>query len=133
MSTPAVQSRLGAAFAEAFTAKDFERVVALLHPEIDFRGLTSSRAWEASGPRALVDDVLRLWLEDSDVVEEVLDIQTDAVADTERVGYRFRGHNPDGPFIVEQQAYLRERDGRIGWMRVVCSGMRPAGEDTSAT
>jgi hypothetical protein len=133
MSAPIVQSRLGAAFAEAFAAKDFEGVAALLHPEVDFRGLTPRRAWEASSARALVDDVLRSWLDDSDVVEEVLEVQTGTVADTERVGYRLRGHNEDGPFIVEQQAYLRERDGRIGWLRVVCSGMRPAGEgDTSS-
>jgi hypothetical protein len=31
----------------------------------------------------------------------------------------------DGPFVVEQQAYYEERDGRIGWMRVVCSEFRP--------
>jgi hypothetical protein len=127
MSAPVAQSRLGAAFAEAFAAKDFERVAALLHPEVDFRGLTPRRTWEATGAREVVDDVLRVWLEESDVVEEVLDVQTGTVADTERVGYRLRGHNPDGPFIVEQQAYLRERDERIGWMRVVCSGFRPAG------
>jgi hypothetical protein len=125
MSAPVVQSRLGAAFAEAFAAKDFERVAALLHPEVDFRGLTPNRAWHASGSRDVVADVLRVWLDDSDVVEELLEVQTDAVGDTERVGYRLRGHNPDGPFIVEQQAYLREREDRIGWMRVVCSGMRP--------
>ena len=33
--------------------------------------------------------------------------------------------SPDGRFVVEQQAYLEERDGRIGWMRVMCSGFRP--------
>ena len=126
MSAPVAQSRLGAAFAEAFGAKDFERIAALLHPEVDFRGLTPNRAWQASGAREVVDGVLREWLEESDVVEDVLDVQTDVIADTERVGYRFRGHNPGGPFIVEQQAYLREREERIGWMRVVCSGMRPA-------
>jgi hypothetical protein len=41
------------------------------------------------------------------------------------VGYRFSVTNPDGRFLVEQEAYLAERDGRIGWMRVVCSGFRP--------
>lgn len=125
MSAPVVQSRLGAAFAEAFAAKDFERVAALLHPEVDFRGLTPNRAWQASGAREVVDEVLRVWLDESDIVEELLDVQTDTLADTERVGYRLRGHNADGPFVVEQQAYLRERDEHIGWMRVVCSGMRP--------
>jgi hypothetical protein len=28
--------------------------------------------------------------------------------------------------IVEQQVYPTERDGLIGWMRVVCSGQRPS-------
>ena len=36
----------------------------------------------------------------------------------------FRGHNRDGPMIVEQQAYLTERSGLIDWMRIVCSGQR---------
>ena len=54
-------------------------------------------------------------------------VQTDSFADRERVGYRFRVRNPDGLFEVEQQAYIEERDGRIGWMRVLCSGFRPAG------
>ena len=125
MSSAVAQSRLGAAFADALAAKDFERVAALLHPEVDFRGLTPSRTWQASGPGQVVNEVLRMWLDESDAVDELLDVQTDVVADTERVGYRVRGHNPDGPFLMEQQAFLRERDGRIGWMRVLCSGMRP--------
>lgn len=27
--------------------------------------------------------------------------------------------------LVDQQAYLAARDGRIGWMRVLCFGFRP--------
>jgi hypothetical protein len=69
--------------------------------------------------------VLRLWFEDSDELEQVVAIGTDAFADRRRVGYRFEGHNPDGAFVVEQQPYYTERDGRIDWMRVVCSGFRP--------
>jgi hypothetical protein len=124
MSASITRSGLGAAFAEAFAAKDFARVAELVHPEVDFRGLTPNRVWDASGPTQLVEEILREWLEDTDVVEELVALETGVVADTERVGYRLRGHNDDGPFVVEQQAYLRERDGRIGWMRVVCSGFR---------
>jgi hypothetical protein len=118
-------STLGADFAAALAAKDFDRLRSLFHPEIDFRGLTPSREWVASDPDDLVTDVLCQWFEDSDEIEELLALETDAFADRERVGYRFRGVNPDGPFVVEQQAYLAERDGRIGWMRVLCSGFRP--------
>jgi hypothetical protein len=119
------QSALGSAFAEALSKKDFDTVAELLHPEVDFRGLTPSREWEAHDPQAVVNDILTRWFEPSDEIDELVSMDSDVVADRERVGYRFRVHNPDGSFVVEQQAYLAERDGKIGWMRVVCSGFRP--------
>jgi len=97
----------------------------LLHPDIDFRGLTPSRNWEASDRDAVTALFLEDWFEESDQIEELVHLESDSIADRQRVGYRFRVTCPDGPFIVEQQAYLAERDGRIGWMRVVCSGYRP--------
>jgi hypothetical protein len=117
---------LGAEFARALAAKDFGRVSELIHPEIDFRGLTPSRTWEASDAGELIAGVLRQWFEDSDEIEALERLESDAFSDRERVGYRFSVCNPDGRFLVEQQAYLSARDGRIGWMRVVCSGYRPA-------
>jgi hypothetical protein len=119
---------LGEAFAQALSRKDFDEVTRLLHPEVDFCGLTPRRVWEASDARTVVEEVLKTWFEPSDEVERVVSTETDAFADRERVGYRFEGHNPDGPFVVEQQAYYEERDGQIGWMRVVCSGFRPRPE-----
>jgi hypothetical protein len=117
-------SALGPAFARALAAKDFARVRELVHPELDFRGMTPNRTWEARGPDALVDDVLTSWFETSDHIDAVERIHSDAFADREHVAYRFSGRNDSGPFVVEQQAYLTERDGRIGWMRVLCSGFR---------
>ena len=58
------------------------------------------------------------------MIEQVEQIETSSFADRERVGYRFRVRNADGLHLVEQQAYLSERDGRIGWLRVMCSGFR---------
>jgi hypothetical protein len=118
---------LGADFAAALAAKDFERLRGLLHPEIDFRGLTPRHVWDVSDPDAVVTQVLRRWFEDSDEIEALERLETDSVGDRERVGYRFSGRDPDGRFVVEQQVFLAERDGRIGWMRVLCSGFRPAG------
>jgi hypothetical protein len=126
MATPTSTATLGAAFAEALTSKDFERAGSLLHPEVDFRALTPNRLWEASDPQHVVDDVLREWLDDSVEVDELVHVQTDAFATCQRVGFRFRGRDSEGPFLCEQQAYIEERDGRIGWMRLVCSGMRSA-------
>jgi len=116
---------LGVEFANALAAKDFARIADLFHPEVDFRGLTPRRSWEAADPGSLVSEVLRQWFEDSDEIEAVERLEADAFADRERVGYRFRVRNPEGLFLVEQQAFLSAREGRIGWMRVLCSGYRP--------
>ncbi len=118
-------STLGRQFAEALAAKDFERVQDLLDPRVSFRGLTPSRAWEASDAASVVSDVLTRWFEDSDHIDELVDVQTGRMADRERISYLLRGHNEDGPFLVEQQAYIEEEGGRIVWMRVLCSGFRP--------
>jgi hypothetical protein len=116
---------LGAQFARALAVKDFAAVRELMHPELDFRGMTPNRTWEAGDPDALVTDVLEHWFEESDHVESLDALETAAFADRERVGYRLSGTNDRGPFVVEQQAYYAERDGRIGWLRVLCSGFRP--------
>jgi hypothetical protein len=65
---------LGGAFAEAFAAKDVARMAALLHPEIDFRGLTPNRAWRANGADQVVSDVLRRWLDDFNDGAKLVDV-----------------------------------------------------------
>ena len=120
------QTTVGADFARAFGEKDSARIRKLLHPEIDFRGLTPNRFWEASNPSDVVEILFGDWLEDTDHVDGIEGIEADTVADRERVGYRFSVSNPDGRFLVEQQAYLSTRDGQIDWIRVVCSGLRPS-------
>lgn len=115
---------LGATFAKALGRKDFDTVLTLLDSGIDFRGLTPRRLWEATDANA-VEEILRQWFDDTDVLEEIVSIDADSFADRQRVAYRFRGHNPGGPFVVEQQAYYTERAGRINYMRVLCSGFRP--------
>jgi hypothetical protein len=121
---PETATSLGAAFAEAVTAKDYARIAELLHPEVDFKGLTPKRLWEAGDP-ATVEGILKRWIEPDEHVEELISVETDTIADRERVGYRYRLRTPDGQFLVEQQAFLGEREGRIGWLRLLCSGSRP--------
>jgi hypothetical protein len=116
---------LGADFARALAAKDSTRMLDLIHPEIDFRGLTPNRSWEANDRDELFSVLFGHWFEDADEIEALEHLESDAFADRQRVGYRFSVNNPDGRFLVEQQAYLSARDGQIGWMRVVCSGFRP--------
>jgi hypothetical protein len=120
-------STLGTDFARALAAKDHERMGELLHPEIDFRAMTPRKVWEAQTPEAIIGEVFSEWFEDSDEIEELVHLETDAFADRERVGYRFRVSNPEGTHVVDQQAYLSPRDGKIGWLRIMCAGYRPVG------
>jgi len=72
----------------------------------------------------VLEIVLGVGFPPHDDLDELVLLATDAFADREQVRSRFRGHNRDGPMIVEQQAYLTERSGLIDWMRIVCSGQR---------
>jgi len=116
---------LGRSFVEALAQKDFGRMREVLHPDVDFRGLTPKRNWEATSSQQAIDEILRSWFEESDQITETVNVERDAVVDRERVAYRFRVTNPDGDFVVEQTAYYAPREDQIGWMRVVCSGFRP--------
>jgi hypothetical protein len=120
-----VTDTLGTDFARALAAKDSARLLELMHPEIDFRGLTPNRNWEANDRDTVLSVLLDQWFEDKDEIEALEELESDAFADRQRVGYRFSVTNPDGRHLVEQQAYLAARDGQIEWMRVVCSGLRP--------
>jgi len=114
---------LGASFANAVAAKDHARVRELIHPEIDFWAMTPGEVWEASGPDEIVG-VLGEWFGEGDQIEAIELLDCDGFADRERVGYRFRVARPDGRYLIEQQAYLSEREGQIGWLRIMCSGYR---------
>ncbi len=112
-------------FVEAILARDFTRASGLLHRDVDFRAMTPTRVWEADGSSG-VEEVLRAWFEHPERdVQRVEPIEPGSVEDTLRVGWRVYGKNADGPIVYEQQAYVREHDGQIVWLRVMCSGPRP--------
>lgn len=116
---------LGTRFAHALAARDRDALRAVLAADVDFRGLTPGRTWEAIGPEQVLEVLLGSWFEDSDTIEHVVDVSDgEPVADTGHVAYRFDLHNADGDFVAEQQAYYRgERT--IEHLRVMCSGFRP--------
>jgi hypothetical protein len=116
----------GTAFAKALSTKDFDRVRGLLDPGLSFRAATPNRSWEAASADDFVDRVLPLWFEAEDEIRSVEQIESESFADRERVGYRFAVTNPEGRFLVGQQAFIGlGPDGRINWLRIVCSGFRP--------
>ncbi|HET7018606.1 MAG TPA: hypothetical protein VFI65_32105 [Streptosporangiaceae bacterium] len=119
-------SDLAHRFTEALVAKDHAAMRSLFGREVDFRGLSPSRVWEAATPDALVSDVIfGSWFEPSDVIRQIESVQHGSVASRTRIGYRVRVENASGTFAVEQQAYCDLTDGKITWLRVLCSGFLP--------
>ncbi len=117
---------IGERLVTAIAKRDAEGLTALIAPEVDFRGLTPRRFWEARTPAEVLDVVLGNWFEESDHIETIRALEAgEPVGDVQRVGYRFDITNGDGPAVVEQQAYYHATDGRIDYLRVVCSGFRP--------
>ncbi len=120
-----VGSDIGLRFVRALVAKDVEALTSLLHPQIEFRGLTPSRGWEASSPDGVREIVFGSWFEPHDHVLETLAADTHRVADRDRIRYRLRVESEGTEYLVEQQGYYDVVDGRIARMSLMCSGYRP--------
>lgn len=117
-------------FVAALAGKDADTLVSLFADEIDFRALTPGRVWEArSGTEAVRDVMLGKWFEPSDIIERIDAVEGGMVGHRHRLGYRLGVSNPDGRFVVEQQAFLEIADGKITWLRLLCSGYVPVTAD----
>jgi hypothetical protein len=126
VSGEAPASDLALRFTAALAARDAVTLRSLLGSEVDFRGLSPSRVWEARTPDALIHDViLGAWFEASDVSRGIESVQASQIGSRIRIGYRFQVSNASGCFTVEQQAFLDLTDGKITWLRVLCSGFIP--------
>ena len=118
---------IGERFARALGAKDFEAIRGVLADGVQFRALTPEKLWEEKSAAAVIQHVLRRWFDEGDHIEAVLDVETGHVAERRfRTRYRFRVRNEGRTFEVDQQAYYDVSDGRIAWLRVLCSGFMAA-------
>jgi hypothetical protein len=116
----------GENFVRALVAKDAHGLKELLSPDVDFKALTPGRFWESDSVDQIVDDtILGAWFEPSDEIEAVDSVETSKVGDRHRVAYRLRVRNPDGRFVVEQQAYYDVAEDMISWLRILCAGYQP--------
>ena len=123
-----MNASLGLRLARALADKDEAALRGVLADDVDFRGLTPGRSWEATSPDEVVDIAFGHWFEETDRIVADDIVEGDPVSDTSRVSYRFDIDNEDGSHVVEQQVYYRgstDDAGRIGYARVVCSGYRP--------
>ena len=119
-----MQDRLGERLIRAAAANDFDGAAALLAADVEFRGLTPARLFEADGRDAFID-VLEQWFVPAQEVEAV---DTGVVVDRPSVRYRVRLDEDGQQFVFEQNAYYDIADGQITRFHLVCSGDRPVTE-----
>jgi hypothetical protein len=101
VSTMISERTVGERFAVAIAARDAAVLTDVLADDVDFRGMTPGRFWEARSASEVVDDIiLGHWFEPSDHIEAIERIDTDVVADCQRMSYRFRVQNHTGTFTV---------------------------------
>jgi hypothetical protein len=116
----------GEEFVRALVAKDAHGLKELFSPSVDFKALTPGRFWESDSVDEVVDEtLLGAWFEPSDEIEAVESVETSKVGDRHRVAYRLQVRNPDGRFVVEQQAYYDVAADTISWLRILCAGYQP--------
>ncbi len=117
---------VGERFARAIGTKDSAALKDLMRPGIDFRAMTPAKFWETTDPDEIVDEVvLGTWFSPERRIVEIVAVETGTVGSRKRVAYRFRVERPDGPFLIEQQAYFETDGETISWLRILCSGYVP--------
>jgi hypothetical protein len=96
-------SSLAYRFTAALAAKDAAALRSLFASEVDFRGLTPGRVWEARTPDALIDEVLLgSWFVPGDVIRRIESVQHGQVGTRTRIGYRLRVDSAGRTYAVEQ-------------------------------
>ncbi len=116
-------TQLGERFARTVATKDADTLRDLLAPTVSFRALTPGRVWHCDDADAVVDDViLGTWFSPERSVTRVLAVDCAEVGPVHRVSYRFEVEQPDGQYVIEQQAYFKTENGRISWLHILCSG-----------
>ena len=115
----AAASDLADRFAAALGARDAVALRSLFGSEVDFRGLTPGRVWEARTADAVINDV----------IQRIEAVHKGQVGTRTRIGYRLRVANAGGTFTVEQHAFCDLTDGKITWLRVLCSGFVPVADE----
>ena len=116
---------LGLRFLRAIAERDWESLGHCFAPDATFRAVVAGKApfLEHQGGAAAANQI-SAWFKDGDV-HEVLESDVEVIADRIRVRYRVRNHEPEGWFLVEQQAYLTPGPRGIEACSLICSGFRP--------
>jgi hypothetical protein len=119
---------LGRTFIDSIIAHDWPRIAACFEPGARFRALVPKE--NAFRDRVGGDEAaaqVQRWFGDADVTE-LLESTVERVEDRIHIAYRIHEHEPDGWYVVEQQAYITPGDRGIAYMNLVCSGFRPVAD-----
>jgi TusA-related sulfurtransferase len=118
-----VAQRLGRRWVDAIVGGDFDRLVALLAPDVHVRAIVPAEYREestAAGARALVED----WFGETDE-RDLLRSTIDVVGDRLVVGYRLGLITSGERRIVEQHMAATVDGGRFRDVALLCTGFRP--------
>jgi hypothetical protein len=117
---------LGRRFIDGIVAHDWQAIADCFEPEAHFRAVipTANPFRDHVGGDAAADQ-LRRWFGDADITE-LLECVVEPMEDRFRLAYRIHEREPDGWFVVEQQAYITIGERAIRYMNLLCSGFRPA-------
>jgi hypothetical protein len=129
---PAVDARrgdaqaVGEAFLSALVVGDFDRMGALLTPEVRLRALTPSHVWGSFGAAARA--TMRGWWGKYDRLE-FLWTRVEMVSTKLHLSYRYLEWTGDQATLCEQHAYCVVEDGLIADLSLLCAGSLPIPED----
>jgi hypothetical protein len=125
---------VGHAFVEAIARRDWAALERCFAPDVHFQAVVpnAARPFRDKPDAASAVEQIRKWFSDADPLV-LADSEVGMIADRLAIRYRFTGHDPDGDFVVEQDAFAEVSDGRVVSMRLVCSGFinsTPAAADS---
>jgi hypothetical protein len=118
----------GRAFIDAIVAHDWDGIAACFEPDASFRGLVPKAnplRERTGGDEAAAQ--MRAWFGDADVTE-LVSSTVEQMHDRIHLAYQIHEHEPDGWYLVEQQAYITPGEHRIAYMNLLCSGFRSVPE-----
>jgi hypothetical protein len=119
---------LGRRLIDGIVAHDWQAITDCFEPDARLRAVVPKESpfRDRVGAEEAAEQ-LRRWFGDADVTE-LMSSTIEPMEDRVRVAYRIHEHEPDGWYVVEQQAYLTAGAHGIAFMNLVCSGFRPVRE-----
>lgn len=118
-----LHTKIGQAYLDALSERDFERIEKLLHPNIRFRALLPPAVREEKTAGEAIS-WLRRWFRAAETFI-LTQYSIDQVIDRLHIAYRAHVRREDGWQVIEQQLYCTVEDETIIDMSLLCSGFRP--------